>query len=153
MWVGVEEKGVGDMMEVEDATASKVEKQEQQQQKEGEEEGEEEDDKPFIAWRHALEYLATRGIIVDLEEAKVKRNIGTPYIPLKDRAVGQTYEEAVATLSGKKKELFEQAQAKREAAEKRGGDQFFFQKMRGIVANEKEKEEEGTKVPELVGKE
>lgn len=87
-----------------------------------------------IEWRDALAYLETLGIVPDLEESKRRKGIWTPYIPLKDRPVGKTYEEAVAEIGGKKRELFEQAQRKRETAAKLGGTKAFFQKMRGVDA-------------------
>jgi len=93
---------------------------------------EEEEEEEMIKWRDALAYLSSRGIVPDLEESKKRKGIWTPYIPLSDRPLGKSYDEAVAEMGAKKRELYEQAQRKRGAAEKKGGMDDFFFRMRGV---------------------
>ncbi|GAB5033810.1 trna pseudouridine(38 39) synthase [Nannochloropsis oceanica] len=94
---------------------------------------EEEEEMVMIKWRDALAFLSTRGIVPDLEESKKRKGIWTPYIPLRDRPLGKSYEEAVAEMGAKKRELYKQAQKKRETAERKGGMADFFLRMRGTT--------------------
>lgn len=89
------------------------------------------EDTVLMTWRDALAYLSAQGIVPDLEVSKKKKGIWTPYVPLKDRPLGKTYEEAVLGMGTKKRELYEQAQRKRKAAETKGGMEAFFHNMRG----------------------
>jgi hypothetical protein len=87
-----------------------------------------------VAWREALRFLESKGLSLEAPggEEGPRRNSSGRYVPLGQRAVGKTYAETVADLTGRKRALYEKAQQKREAgAARNGGDQAFFQRLRG----------------------
>ena len=89
-----------------------------------------------VAWREALRFLESQGLSLEAPggEEGPRRNssAGGRYVPLGQRALGKTYAETVADLTGRKRALYEEAQQKREAgAARSGGDQAFFRRLRG----------------------
>lgn len=86
-----------------------------------------------VPWKEVLCFVESQGLSLEAPggEDGPRRTSNSRYVPLAQRALGKTYAETVAGLSGRKRALYEEAQQKREAGARKGGDQAFFRRLRG----------------------